>query len=115
MPAPLSSDLRRRIVADSSGSAAEVAARLGVSETTVLRLRKLLRDTGTLDPKPPRPGPPPTLSDGGRPLFEGYLAEDVSMRQRDMAERFKAETGRAVSRQAVQRGLARWGLTRKKS
>ncbi len=114
MPAPLSLDLRRRVVDAGPDSAATVAARFGVSETTVRRFRKLHRDTGALDPKPPRPGPPPTLCDDDKPAFERYLAENSSMRQQDMADRFTAETGRPVSRQAVQRALARWRITRKK-
>lgn len=113
MPAPLSLDLRRRIV-DATESAAKVARRFGVSETTVHRLRKLRRDSGALDPKPPRPGPPPALTDDDRSRFEAYLADDVSTRQQDMAARFTADTGRFVSRQTVQRALRRWALTRKK-
>ncbi len=116
MPAPLSLDFRRRIFdAAAAASAATVAARFGVSRTTVHRLRKSHRDTGALDPKPPRPGPAPVLTDGDKAVFERYLAENTSLRQQDMAARFAAESGRPVSRQAVQRALARWRITRKKS
>jgi transposase len=113
MPAPLSLDLRRRIL-EAPGSAAEIAARFGVSASTVHRLRRLHREHGTLDPKPHGGGHTPRLTDADRPRIEAYLAENPSMPHHAMARRFAADTGRAVSRPTLQRALAGWGHTRKK-
>lgn len=116
MPAPLSADLRRRVLgAARSDTAPAVAARFGVSVSTVHRLRRLDRQTGSVEPRPHGGGHTPLVSDDDRPLFDGYLAENPSMPHAKMARRFGADTGRVVSRQTVQRMLARWRVTRKKS
>ena len=116
MPAPLSPDLRRRVLdASRTASAAEVAARFDISPASVHRLRRLHREHGSVEPKPHAGGHSPLLTDGDRPVFDGYLAESPSMPHHTMARRFAEETGRAVSRPTVRRALARWGLTRKKS
>lgn len=111
MPAPLSPDLRSRIlVACQSASLRAVAARFSVSLSTVHRLAT----RGTIEPKPHGGGPDRLLSDADRSRFEAYLAENVSMTHAEMAARFCAETARELSRQTVQRQMSRWGLTRKK-
>lgn len=111
MPAPLSADLRERILAACrSESMRAVARRFRVATTTVHRLAN--RDT--IEPKPHGGGRTPTLTDADRPRFEAFLAENVSMPHAEMAARFEAETGRTVSRQTVQRHVGRWNLTRKK-
>ena len=116
MPAPLSADLRRRVLdAARSATAPAVAARFGVSVSTVHRLRRLDRLRGSVAPLPHGGGHTPRVTDDDRPLFEGYLAENPSMPHATIARRFEADTGRAVSRQTVQRMLARWRITRKKS
>lgn len=116
MPKALSPDLRLRVHdAATTSTAPATAQRFQVSKTTVHRLRALVRNTGSLAPKPHGGGRERLIKEDDRPRFEAYLAEDVSMRHEDMATRFSAETGRTVSRQTVQRQLSRWGITRKKS
>ena len=116
MPAPLSSDLRRRLhEAALTQSAAAVAERFGVSRRTVHRLRTLARLSGTTEPRPHGGGRAPQLTDTDKSFFEACLAENVSMTHQAMAERFNAATGSAVTRQTVQFYLRRWGITRKKS
>ena len=116
MPAPLSADLRRRVLdAARSATAPAVATRFGVSVSTVHRLRRLDRAHGSVEPKPHAGGRARTLTDADRPLIDGYLAENPSMPHETVARRFEADTGRAVTRQTVQRALARWRVTRKKS
>jgi transposase len=116
MPAPLSSDLRRRVLdAARTLTAPEAAARFGVSVATVHRLRRLDRLHGSLAPKPHAGGRALLIADEDRPVFDAYLAENPSMPHETMAHRFHAETGRLVSRPTVRRALARWRLTRKKS
>lgn len=111
MPAPLSADLRERILAACrTDSIRTVARRFRVATTTVHRLAS----RGTIEPKPHGGGPRPSLTDADRPRFEAYLTENVSMTHAEMAARFRTDTGRSVSRQTVQRHVRRWGLTRKK-
>ena len=116
MPAPLSADLRQRILdASRSLSASKTAARFGVGIRTVQRLRALDRATGSVAPKTPETkGPPPILVDDDRAFFDACLAENVSMTHAEMARRFTSETGRQVGRATVQRMMALWRITRKK-
>lgn len=116
MPAPLSPDLRQRVLeASRAASASATAERFHVSPTTVHRLRALERTTGSIEPKPHGGGRSPSLTEDDRVRFEAFLLEDVSMTHQEMARRFEAETGRSVSRATVGRHLRLWGITRKKS
>ena len=115
MPAPLSPDLRRRIVEASRSNPAEATAeRFNVSLASVYRLRALERETGSIAPKGHGGGRSASLSDEDRAHFDAFLNENVSMTHAEMAERFTTETGRSLSRSSVQRHLAKWALTRKK-
>ena len=111
MPAPLSADLRRRVLdASRSASATQTAARFGVSVSTVHRLRRLDRQHGSVTPKPHAGGHDFALSDADRAEVEACLTEDPSLSH----ARIAARLGGAVSPSTVSRALARWGLTRKK-
>jgi transposase len=116
MPAPLSADLRRRVLdASRSASAAQTAARFGVSTSTVHRLRRLDREQGSVASKPHAGGHEFVLSDGDRAQIEAYLAENPSLPHARIARRLRDDIGHVVSPSTVSRALARWGLTRKKS
>ncbi len=116
MPAPLSLDLRRRILeASRTLSASKTAARFDAGIRTVQRLRALSKATGSVAPKTPlAKGPAPLLGPSERALFERLLREDISMTQAEMARRFTEETQRPVGQSTVGAALARWELTRKK-
>ena len=98
MPAPLSLDLRRRILeASRTLSASKTAARFDVGIRTVQRLRALSKATGSVAPKTPlAKGPAPLLGPSERALFERLLREAISMTQAEMARRFTEETQRPV-------------------
>lgn len=116
MPTDLSTDLRARILqASPTETAPALAKRFSVCVSTVERLRRRHREGVPLARRQTKFGPDAALTDQDRVHFEGYLAENVSMPQAEMAGRFAADTGRRVSRQTVQRYLQRWKLTRKKS
>ena len=71
MPAPLSADLRRRVLdASRSATAAQTAARFGVSIATVHRLRRLDREHGSVEPKPHAGGHAFALADADRARIE---------------------------------------------
>ena len=115
MPAPLSADFRRRILAGAkTESASTTAARFGVSLSTVHRLRRLDRLQGSVEPKPHAGGHAHRITDDDRNHFDAYLAENPSMPHAAMARRFADDTDRVVSPSTVSRTLARWRLTRKK-
>lgn len=111
MPAPLSADLRRRVLdAARSATAPATAARFGVSVATVHRLRRLDRERGSVAPKPHGGGHAFALSADDRAEIEALLADDPSLSH----ARIAARLGGTVSPSTVSRALARWGLTRKK-
>jgi transposase len=116
MAAPLSLDLRRRIVdAARSLSQRAVAERFAVSIPTVQRLVARERRGQSLKPtEPERHGPAPRVDADGEALFAAWLAENPSLTQAELARRFSAETARPISRITAGRALARMGYTRKK-
>lgn len=117
MPAPLSLDLRQRILAahlDEKQSVPLVAQRFGVAQNTVRRLAERFRSTGSALPKPHGGGPVPLLHDDDRAQIEACLKANPSMTHEEMARRFEKETTRRVSRPTMARYLAGWGITRKK-
>lgn len=114
MPAPLSIDLRRRIVAATrTRSQAAVAELFSVAPATVQRLLALER-AGSLAPKPHSGGPPRRLGPDHHALVAEWLLEDPSLTQAQIAERLRSH-GAPVSRQTAGRTIARMGYTRKKS
>ena len=115
MPAPLSADFRRRILAGArTESASTTAARFSVSRSTVHRLRRLDRLQGSVAPKPHGGGHAFAITDDDCDRVDAYLAENPSMPHAVIARRLKDDTDRLVSPSTVSRTLARWRLTRKK-
>lgn len=76
--APLSPDLRRRIVAavEAGESIRSVAARFDVGLNTVCRLLKRLREHGTLDPRPHGGGREPYLRPDDMEALKRLVADD---------------------------------------
>jgi putative transposase len=117
LPAPLSLDLRGRILDAALRSGApqtEVARRFAVHVATVERLLRRHRETGSVAPVEYRRGPAPALSEADDARIEGYLDDDNDATLVEMAARFEAETGRRISDMAVVRSLRRRGVSRKK-
>jgi len=116
VPAPLSLDLRRRIVeAARSSSQRAVAERFAVGLATVGRLVARARAGEPLTPKPHDGGPGRLVGPDGEARFAAWLAENPSLTQAELAERFAAEAGRPISRQTAGRTLRRMGYALKKS
>lgn len=116
MSAPLSLDLRRRILAAleaGEGSQRQIAERFRVGRATVERLTRRLRLTGSLEPKPHGGGQKPRITEADRELILGWLRSEPDLTQEEMVRRFGA-LGRPVSQQGVSRGLRRLRITRKK-
>jgi transposase len=114
MPAPLSLDLRRRIVeAARSMPQKAVAERFSVGLATVQRLVARARAGQSLAPKPHNSGPDRVVGPEGEALFADWLAEDPSLTQAKLAERFTGETGQRICRQTAGRTLKRMGYVLK--
>lgn len=117
MPAPLSTDLRRRIAdayLNDEGTLDEIARRFEVGSATVTRLVRLHRQTGSVAPKPHGGGPEPRVRPEDVPQLQAWLRENPSLTQSELAQRYDQHTGRPVSQRSISRTLAHYGITRKK-
>lgn len=114
----LSIDLRQRIVRayqNKEGSIRQLAKRFAVSKSSVERLLKAERTTGSVAPKAHRAGREPIVRLEDKALIKSLLEQNCDLTQEQTAERFTAETGRPVSQQTISRALKRLSITRKKS
>ena len=113
---PLSPDLRKRIVSayeQGQGSQEKIAHRFGVGSTTVERLLKQWRTTGSLEPKK-QGGSQPIVPKQQQSQVETWLEQESDLTQDALAQRFAKEMGRAVSPRTMGRLRARLDYTRKK-
>lgn len=119
MPAPLSLDLRRRVLAAvlaGDGTQADIARRFAVARTTVEDWVRRYRQTGSVAPAVQRHGPPRLLSADDDARIARYLdGDDNDLTLTEIADRFADETGRRLSQTTVFRSLARSERTLKKS
>lgn len=118
MPAPLSLDLRQRIVhayLAGEGTIPVVATRFNVGQATVERYLALYRATGSLQARPHGGGPALHITEDQATLLVAWLEENPSLTQQELADRFTTETGGRVTQQTVSSTLRRIGHTRKKS
>ena len=118
MPRAYSKDLRRRIVEAylaGEGTRAQIAKRFQVSPASVDRYIRQFRTSGSVEPaRRVGGGPERRVRPEDAPLFAAWLAENPSLTQTELAERYERETGRAVSQRTISRVLGRLGITRKK-
>lgn len=111
----LSLDLRQRIVdayKAGEGSQRKLAQRFSVSRSSVERLLKRERHTGSVAPKPRAGGRQPIVGEHDRALIKQGLRQELT--QQELAEHFTAKTGRSLSQQTISRALKRLKITRKK-
>ncbi len=118
MPAPLSLDLRSRVVrayADGEGSYEDLAGRFGIGRATVNRYLRLDRQGGSLTPK---------ATGGSKSIFSEDDIESIhfivlaqpDITLAELREKFIADGGaERVSISTLWRAVGRLGLTRKKS
>lgn len=118
MPAPLSLDLRHRVldaVLARDGTQADIARRFAVARTTVEDWARRHRQTGSVEPAVQRHGPPRLLSADDDARIARYLHEDNDLSLPEIAGRFADDTGRRLGQTTVFRSLARSEMTLKKS
>jgi transposase len=110
---PLSNDLRRRIldaVDNREGSRRKLAARFKVNTSTITKLLRLRRETGSLEPRPHAGGVAPTLD---RDALQ-RLRELVEETPDATLETLRRRMGVSGSRMIICRALQKLGLPLKK-
>src|SRR5206468_11909551 len=110
---PLSNDLRQRIldaVDNKEGPRRKLAARFKVNTSTITRLLKLRRETGSFEPRPHGGGVEPTLDHNALERLRKLVEEtpDATL------EAIRQEIGVSGSRMIICRALQKLGLPLKR-
>lgn len=116
MPAPLSLDLRQRVLdtcLERSIPLRDVAARFKVSLGFVEKLLRRHRSTGQITPGK-APGKPRSITPDDEAVLINMLAHNNDATIAELTDHLREATGRPVSTSAVSRALIRLDLTRKK-
>src|SRR3954470_18355455 len=110
---PLSNDLRTRIldaVDNREGSRRKLAARFKVNTSTITKLLRLRRETGSSEPRPHGGGVAPTLDGDALERLRALVEEtpDATLKA------LKRKMGVSGSRMIIRRALQKLGLPLKK-
>lgn len=117
MPAPLSVDLRQRIIAAyqaKEGSQRQLAKRFKVSLSFVRDLTRRYRHTGSFEPKPHRGGAMAKLGAAHLPIVQALVEAQPDALLVELCERFAEKTAVKVSVSTMQRAVQRLELSVKK-
>lgn len=118
MPAPLSLDLRQRIIAayqDKEGSQRQLAERFKVSLSFVRDLSRRHRETGRVEPKAHGGGAIAKLGIAQLPVVKALVEAQPDALLEELCERFTEKTGVQVSVSTMQRAVTRLKLSVKKN
>jgi transposase len=118
MPAPLSVDLRQRILAAyeaKEGSQRQLAERFKVSLSCIRDLMRHYRATGTVQPKPRGGGAVAKLGSQQLPIVEALVKAQPDALLSELCERFAQQTGVEVSVSTMQRAVCKLNLSVKKN
>lgn len=110
---PYSQDLRERIlatVARGENSLREIAERFLVDVSTIVRLLKRYRQTGSVDPSPHAGGPRLVLDDDALKRLQELVREQPDATLDELRDRLGVDCGRTT----VARALKKLRITRKK-
>jgi transposase len=90
MPAPLSKDLRERIIAgkEEGASHARLAKELRVSISAITRLLALYRETGSVEARPRKAGRKPKLNEESLRKIAGRIKEQPDIALKELIEEF---------------------------
>jgi transposase len=117
MPAPLSIDLRQRIMAAyeaKEGSQRQLAERFKVSLSFIRDLRRHYRETGTVEPKPHGGGAVAKLGKEQLPVVAALVQAQPDAFLKELCERFAGQTGVEVSVSTMQQAVCQLKLRVKK-
>jgi transposase len=110
---PLSNDLRKRLldaVDNREGSRRKLAARFKVNTSTITKLLRLRRETGSIEPRPHAGGVNPTLDDDALQRLRKLVEETPDATLETLRQRM----GISGSRMIICRALQKLGLPLKK-
>jgi transposase len=118
MPAPISKDLRQRIVDEyqnGKGTQQQLAGRFCVGDSSVQRFHVLFSRTGSVAPiRQHKPGPKPLLDEASLAVVRQLSEEFPDFFDHEIAEVFCERTGLSVSARTINRAFHKLKLTRKK-
>ena len=118
MPAPLSVDLRQRILSAyeaKEGSQRQLAERFKVSLSFIRDLRRHHRETGTVQPKPHGGGAVAKLGQEQLPIVAALVKAQPDALLTELCERFAQQTGVEVSVSTMQQAVCKLKLSVKKN
>ena len=116
MPAPISIDLRIRIIearARDGQTYEQIAERFGVGRATVDRMLRLARETGSVEPAPHGGGTPPRIGDAEREALHELVRARPDSTLEGLCLALADKTGVEISRSTMCRELHLLGLARK--
>jgi len=116
MPAPLSVDLRQRVIAAyqaKQGSQRQLAERFKVSLSFIRDLSRRYRQTGTVEPKPHGGGAVAKVGVSQLPIVKALVEAQPDALLEELCERFAEKTTVCVSVSTMQRAVQ--GLSVKKN
>ena len=117
MPAPLSLDLRQRIISAyqaQEGSQRKLAKRFKVSFSFVRDLTRRHRETGKIEPKPHGGGRVAKLGAPELSIIKTFVDAQPDVLLEELCERLAEKTKIEVSVSTMQRGVQSLGLSFKK-
>jgi transposase len=117
MPAPLSDDLRRRIIdawRKKKLTNDELAEQFGVGSATVKRLKRTYRETKDVRPKPHGGGTTPIIGKEQEPLVEALVQRHPDWTEDRFAKALAEEHAVEASAVTVGRAIRRLGYSVKK-
>lgn len=115
---PISTDLRRRIwefIGSTGATVEETAKHFMVGTATVKRILRLLRDTGSLEPKRATGGKAPKIPDEKLGVIRAIVEANNDATLQNICDRWFDRTGERVSISTMSRVVERAGLTLKES
>lgn len=118
MPAPISTDLRKRVVEvfENEGLTREqTAERFGVGPASVYRWVRLHRESGSVEPAQANGGPKPKVSERDVKLLLDRLEERPDLTLRELGDALADAGGARLSKATIGRMLKKAGWTLKKS
>jgi transposase len=118
MPAPLSLDIRQRIISayqTKEGSQRQLAKRFVVSLSFIRDLTRRYRQTGTIEPKPHGGGAVAKIEPKHLPIVKKLVDNQPDALLFELCERFAAQTTIQVSTSTMQRAVQSLKLSVKKN
>jgi transposase len=117
MPAPLSSDLRERVLQayqETEESFSAIARRFKISDDSVRRYVAKFKERGIVEPEPHGGGMPAVIGFDQVDKLASVLAVKPDATLDQMVVTYKKMHGQEVTRTAMHRALVRFGISSKK-